>query len=97
MTPRSNPSFNVQWAGKPAGSIDPTTGYLRLMIDGVHAYVHRIIWLHTKGWLPSVDLDHHDETRQTVRCGICGSPPTPRTTAIAARRLARPTHPKARC
>jgi hypothetical protein len=55
-----NPSFNVQWAGKRAGSIDPTNGYLRLMIDGTHQYVHRVVWLHTKGWLPEVDLDHHD-------------------------------------
>ena len=55
-----NPSFNVQWSGKAAGSIVPSTGYLRVMIDGTDQYVHRIIWLHTKGWLPSVDLDHHD-------------------------------------
>jgi hypothetical protein len=27
-----NPSFNAQWAGKLAGSLDPSNGYLRLMI-----------------------------------------------------------------
>lgn len=53
------PDFNAQWAGKPVGAVDPSTGYLRLMIDGRHQYVHRIVWLHTKGWL-SGDLDHID-------------------------------------
>jgi hypothetical protein len=64
----SNPSFNAQWAGKPAGSIDPTNGYLRLMIDGTHQYVHRIVWLHTKGRLPEQDLDHIDGDK--TNCAI---------------------------
>jgi hypothetical protein len=29
-----NPSFNAQWAGRIAGKIDPSNGYLRLMIHG---------------------------------------------------------------
>jgi hypothetical protein len=28
------PDFNAQWAGRQAGAVDPSTGYLRLMIDG---------------------------------------------------------------
>jgi hypothetical protein len=63
-----NPSFNAQWAGKLAGSLDPSNGYLRLTIDGRHYYVHRIVWLHTKGWLPKQDLDHWDGDKS--RCTI---------------------------
>jgi hypothetical protein len=55
-----NPSFNAQWAGRTAGQLDPSNGYLRLMIDGKHYYVHRIVWLYVKGHLPKIDLDHKD-------------------------------------
>jgi len=55
-----NPSFNAQFAGKLAGKADPSTGYLRLMIDGTHQYVHRMVWLHVQGRLPRGDLDHID-------------------------------------
>ena len=62
------PDFNAQWAGKPAGKLDPTNGYLRLMIDGRHQYVHRMVWLHVKGYLPPKDLDHIDGDR--TNCAI---------------------------
>jgi hypothetical protein len=68
-----DPSFNAQWAGKLAGSLDPSNGYLRLMIDGRHYYVHRIVWLHTKGWLPKQDLDHRDGDK--TRCAIANLRP----------------------
>jgi hypothetical protein len=41
-----NPSFNAQWAGRPAGSLDPSNGYLRLMIDGRHYYLHHRLAAH---------------------------------------------------
>jgi Demerecviridae HNH endonuclease len=79
-----NPSFNAQWAGKLAGSIDPTTGYLRVMIDGTHQYVHRMVWLHTKGWLPSKDLDHKDGDK--TNCAIWNLRPATKAQNNANRR-----------
>src|SRR5215472_4698758 len=79
-----NPSFNVQFAGKPAGSIDPSTGYLRLMLDGTHQYVHRIVWLHTKGRLTSKDLDHIDGDK--TNCAISNLRVATRTQNNANRR-----------
>jgi len=69
-----HPDFNRQWAGKPAGSIDPTTGYLRIMIDWGHYYVHRVVWLHTKGYWPPKDLDHKDGDK--TNCAIRNLRPT---------------------
>jgi hypothetical protein len=68
-----NPSFNAQWAGRLAGKLDPSNGYLRLVIDGRHYYVHRIVWLHTRGWLPKQDLDHRDGNK--TRCAIANLRP----------------------
>jgi hypothetical protein len=68
--PRSgNPAWNTRWAGKQAGSLDRSTGYLRLDIDGRHYYAHRIVFLHVKGWLPKQDLDHKDGNRQNCAIG----------------------------
>jgi hypothetical protein len=60
-----NPSFNVQWASKTAGSIDPTTSYLRVMIAGRHQYVHKIVWLHAHGWLTDASGTHLGVDRGT--------------------------------
>jgi len=79
-----NPSFNAQFAGKLAGKADPSTGYLRLMIDGTHQYVHRIVWLHTKGRLPSKDLDHIDGDK--TNCAISNLRVAARTQNNANRR-----------
>jgi hypothetical protein len=64
-----NPSFNAQWAGRLAGKLDPSNGYLRLMIDGRHQYVHRMVWLHVKGHLPPRDLDHKDGDKTNCAIG----------------------------
>jgi hypothetical protein len=71
-----HPDFNARLAGKPAGKLDPTNGYLRLMIDGRHQYVHRMVWLHTRGYLPSKDLDHIDGDR--TNCAISNLGPATR-------------------
>jgi hypothetical protein len=64
-----HPDFNRQWAGKFAGGLDPSTGYLRLMIDCRHYYVHRVVWLHTKGYWPPKDLDHKDGDKTNCAIG----------------------------
>src|SRR5215469_7546865 len=79
-----NPSFNAQFAGKLAGKADPSTGYLRLMIDGTHQYVHRMVWLHTKGRLPRSDLDHIDGDK--TNCAISNLRVATRTQNNANRR-----------
>ena len=57
--------YNSEWdgrvngrlAGKIAGA--PHDGHLRVGIDGVYFYVHKIIWLWHKGYWPE-RLDHWD-------------------------------------
>ena len=83
------PDFNAQWAGKPVGAVDPSTGYLRLMIDRKHQYVHRIVWLHTKGWLPKQDLDHIDGDK--TNCSISNLRPATKTQNNCNRRVPRKT------
>ena len=78
------PDFNAQWAGKPAGKLDPTNGYLRLMIDGRHQYVHRMVWLHVKGYLPPKDLDHIDGDR--TNCAISNLRPATKAESNRNRR-----------
>jgi hypothetical protein len=61
--------FNRQFAGRLAGGIDPSTGYRRLMIEGRHYYVHRVVWLHVKGYWPPKDLDHKDGIKTNCAIG----------------------------
>lgn len=35
-------------------------GYLRIFVDGVSYYAHRLAWLHVHGEWPPGDLDHED-------------------------------------
>ena len=79
-----HPDFNRQWAGKLAGGLDPSTGYLRLMIDGRHYYVHRVVWLHTKGYWAPKDLDHRD--RDKINCVIGNLRPATKAQNNANRR-----------
>jgi hypothetical protein len=53
-------------AGSIAGSphID---GYLSVMVAGKNYMLHRIIWLHTYGYLPEEDVDHRDGNRSNNR------------------------------
>ena len=79
-----HPDFNRQWAEKLAGGLDPSTGYLRLMIDGRHYYVHRVVWLHTKGYWAPKDLDHRD--RDKINCVIGNLRPATKAQNNANRR-----------
>ena len=33
-------------------------GYIRIMIDGVHYYSHRLVWLYIHSYIPENNLDH---------------------------------------
>jgi hypothetical protein len=55
--------WNTRYAGKPTGISIDSGGYASLQIDKRRYLTHRIVWLHTKGWLPKQDLDHRDGNR----------------------------------
>ena len=45
-------------AGSVAGTVNKSTGYLVLRVDGVITSAHRVIWLWYYGYLPETDIDH---------------------------------------
>lgn len=49
-------------AGAVAGSIG-ADGYLRVKVDYVDHYLHRLAWLHEHGALPDVQIDHENEVK----------------------------------
>ena len=49
--------WNGRFAGKEAGTLDPTNGYLRTAIAGQKMYVHRVIWKLEFGTEPDI-IDH---------------------------------------
>lgn len=51
-------TWNTQYAGKLAGYVDPTTGYLRAHVIGHYMYAHRIIWAIHYGEHPTNLVDH---------------------------------------
>jgi hypothetical protein len=61
--------FNKRYAGKLAGSLDPRTGYLRVRIDRKLYQLHRVIWVHSKGYWPPNDLDHWDGNKTNCALG----------------------------
>lgn len=44
--------------GDIAGSLDTSTGYLRLSIDGEQHWAHRLAWLYVYGHFPEGVIDH---------------------------------------
>lgn len=56
--------WDSRFAGKEAGGLH--SGYVRLMIDGVHYMVHRIIWKMVYGTDPD-QIDHIDGDRSNNR------------------------------
>lgn len=54
---------NSAKAGTVAGSIDKTSGYVRILIDG-HRYLgHRLAWFYVHGEWPVDQLDHENRDR----------------------------------
>lgn len=50
------------WNGRVAGRDDH--GYVRMSIDHIPYYAHRLAWLHVHGEWPAKDLDHRDRNRK---------------------------------
>ena len=49
--------------GKPLGTVD-SLGYVRLKVDGVVFFFHRLLWFHVHGQWPQSQLDHIDGNKQ---------------------------------
>ncbi len=54
---------NSMRAGDSAGTLDKSTGYLRIGIDGVQYRANRLAWLYMKGVWPLGHIDHEDRIR----------------------------------
>jgi hypothetical protein len=50
--------FNSKFAGKLAGSIDPSHGYIKVNIYGRRYYAHRLAWAYVNGHWPDGIIDH---------------------------------------
>ena len=64
------------WKAKPnrkiiigtiAGSLNKTTGYIQVRIDGVVYSLHRLIWLYVHGTWPRDEIDHIDLNKTNNR------------------------------
>ena len=54
-------------AGSRAGTLDRSTGYRRVRVDGVVLYEHIVVWAMTRGKWPSGLIDHRHGTRDDNR------------------------------
>ena len=61
------PSWNTRFAGKLAGSLHPTDGYLRVGIGKRFCQVHIIVWAMCNGRWPDDELDHRNGVRDDNR------------------------------
>jgi hypothetical protein len=50
--------WNGRLAGKPAGHVCKTLGYVLLSVDGRLCRAHRLAWLYMTGEWPSEEIDH---------------------------------------
>lgn len=53
--------------GKVAGTLDRSTGYLRISIDNRIFYAHRLAWLYVHGVFPLSQIDHINRCRTDNR------------------------------
>lgn len=54
-------SDHIKRIGKPAGSVSPTQGYRKILIDGYYHPAHKVAWLIMTGeWIayPEYEIDH---------------------------------------
>jgi hypothetical protein len=56
-----------------AGTLDKGSGYVRITIDGVQYWAHRLAWFYVHGCWPPHDIDHRDTIRnhnwlRNLRC-----------------------------
>lgn len=58
-------NYNAK-AGDVAGTVDKSTGYMRVNFDGKVCYVHRLIWALSHGDVPPM-IDHIDGNRTNNR------------------------------
>lgn len=56
-----------QKAGSIAGSLDKTTGYLKISIDGTSYRAHRLAWFYKYKVWPTDQVDHIDNNRSNNR------------------------------
>lgn len=52
--------WNAKYAGKPAGSLDKSVGYLRLSVLGGKIWAQRAAWMIAFGEVPNGQIDHID-------------------------------------
>ena len=53
--------------GKIANNCSPTTGYIRIRVDGFLYNAHRLAWLYMSGSLPDKEIDHRNGIRADNR------------------------------
>lgn len=65
--PTASPQWNGHFAGKPAGGLDPDTGYLRIRIGNKLLYAHRLAFLYMLGKWPDNEGEHKNLDRSDCR------------------------------
>ena len=66
FTWKSNTGYTMRRIGDVAGCYDPN-GYMKIRIDGVLHYAHRLVWLYCHGVFPKNDLDHRNGDKHDNR------------------------------
>ena len=56
-------TWNIRWAGKPAGNLNKVLGYVMVYADGKNYLCHRLAWLYVHGEIPGDEIDHIDGNR----------------------------------
>jgi len=60
-------TWNTRYAGKPAGCVNKTTGYLQILIYGKIYKSHRLAFLYMEGQFPKDQVDHVNHIRSDNR------------------------------
>lgn len=58
-------AWNKRWAGKKAGSVNNSTGYIAVKIKNINLKVHRVVYLMFNGYIDQdLLIDHFDGDRK---------------------------------